>query len=155
MLLKDKIAVVTGSSRGVGRAVALDYGKNGAKVVVNYTSSAQAADEVVEHIKSMGADAIAVKADVAQKADAQKIDEQETLDTQPRRPADKARPASPRDKEPVESKASSKRSSKSKSSSKNELSSPTREAPKASQDQADHRRGVPANPLGEQPTGRP
>ena len=73
MLLKDKIAVVTGSSRGVGRAVALAYGQNGAKVVVNYTSSAQAADEVVDQIKSMGSDAIAVKADVAQKADAQKL----------------------------------------------------------------------------------
>jgi len=73
MLLKDKIAVVTGSSRGVGRAVALDYAKNGAKVVVNYSSSAQAAEDVVAQIKSMGSDAIAVKADVAQKAEAQQL----------------------------------------------------------------------------------
>jgi 3-oxoacyl-[acyl-carrier protein] reductase len=73
MLLKDKIAVVTGSSRGVGRAVALDYAKNGAKVVVNYTSNAQAADEVVGLIKAAGSDAIAVKADVAQKSEAQKL----------------------------------------------------------------------------------
>jgi len=73
MLLKDKTAVVTGSSRGVGRAVALDFAKNGAKVVVNYTASAQAADNVVAQIKSMGSDAIAVKADVAQKSDAQQL----------------------------------------------------------------------------------
>ena len=73
MLLKDKTAVVTGSSRGVGRAVALDFAKNGAKVVVNYTASAQAADDVVAQIKSMGSDAIAVKADVAQKSDAQQL----------------------------------------------------------------------------------
>ncbi len=73
MLLKDKIAVVTGSSRGVGRAVALDYAKNGAKVVVNYSASAQAAEDVVAQIKSMGSDAIAVKADIAQKAEAQQL----------------------------------------------------------------------------------
>ena len=51
MRLKDKIALVTGSSRGVGRAVALGYGKEGAKVVVNYTSSEKAAEEVVAEIK--------------------------------------------------------------------------------------------------------
>jgi len=69
MRLKDKIAIVTGSSRGVGRAVALGYGKEGAKVVVNYTSNEKAADEVVGAIKDMGSDAIAVKADVASKND--------------------------------------------------------------------------------------
>lgn len=73
MRLKDKVALVTGSSRGVGRAVALAYGKEGAKVVVNYTSSDKAANEVVEAIQSMGSQAIAVKADVAQKADAEHL----------------------------------------------------------------------------------
>jgi 3-oxoacyl-[acyl-carrier protein] reductase len=73
MRLKDKVALVTGSSRGVGRAVALAYGKEGAKVVVNYTSSERAAMEVVEAIESMGSKAIAVKADVARKADAEQL----------------------------------------------------------------------------------
>jgi 3-oxoacyl-[acyl-carrier protein] reductase len=73
MRLKDKVAVVTGSSRGVGRSVALAYGKEGAKVVVNYTSSEQAALEAVDAIKGMGSDAIAVKADVALKSDAETL----------------------------------------------------------------------------------
>ncbi|MBL7204576.1 MAG: 3-oxoacyl-ACP reductase FabG [Desulfobacteraceae bacterium] len=71
MRLKDKIALVTGSSRGVGRAVALGFAQEGAKVVVNYTSNENAANEVVDAIQSMGSEAIAVKADVAQKKDAE------------------------------------------------------------------------------------
>jgi len=73
MKLKDKIALVTGSSRGVGRAVALGLAKQGANVVVNYTSNENAASEVVETIQSMGGKAIAVKADVAQKAEAENL----------------------------------------------------------------------------------
>lgn len=69
MRLKDKIALVTGSSRGVGRAVALGFAKEGAKVVVNYTSNETAAKEVVDEIQSLGSKAIAVKADVAQKTE--------------------------------------------------------------------------------------
>ena len=73
MRLKDKIALVTGSSRGVGRAVALGFAKEGAKVVVNYTSNEKAANEVVDTIESMGSKAIAVKADVAQKSDVENL----------------------------------------------------------------------------------
>ena len=73
MKLKDKIALVTGSSRGVGRAVALGLAKQGANVVVNYPSNENAADEVVEIIQSMGGKAIAVKADVAQKAEVENL----------------------------------------------------------------------------------
>ncbi len=73
MRLEDKIALVTGSSRGVGRAVALAYGKEGANVVVNYTSNEKAANEVVEAIQSAGRKAIAVKADVAQKSEAEHL----------------------------------------------------------------------------------
>ncbi len=73
MRLKDKVAVVTGSSRGVGRSVALAYGKEGAKVVVNYSSSSKAADEAVQAIKDMGSDAIAVKADVARREEAEAL----------------------------------------------------------------------------------
>ena len=70
MRLKDKIALVTGSSRGVGRAVALAYAKEGAKVLINYTSNEKAAAEVVSAIKEMGSQAKAVKADVAKKDEA-------------------------------------------------------------------------------------
>jgi 3-oxoacyl-[acyl-carrier protein] reductase len=73
MRLKDKIALVTGSSRGVGRAVALGFAKEGANVVVNYTSNEKAANEVVETIQSMGSKAFAVKADVAQKPEAENL----------------------------------------------------------------------------------
>jgi len=73
MRLKDKIALVTGSSRGVGRAVALAFAKEGAKVIVNYSSSEKAAMEVVEKIKEMGSDAIAVRADVAKKSDVEAL----------------------------------------------------------------------------------
>jgi len=73
MRLKDKIAVVTGSSRGVGRSIAEAYGREGANVVVNYTSSEKAANEAVEKIEAMGSRAIAVKADVAKKAEAQNL----------------------------------------------------------------------------------
>ena len=73
MRLKDKIALVTGSSRGIGRAIALSYGKEGADVVVNYTSNEKAAIEVVNTLESMGRKAIAVKADVSQKTDAENL----------------------------------------------------------------------------------
>ena len=73
MRLTDKIALVTGSSRGVGRAVALGFAKEGAKVVVNYTSNENAAKEVVESIKAAGSDAIAIKADVAKKKDSEAL----------------------------------------------------------------------------------
>ncbi|MCP4668491.1 MAG: 3-oxoacyl-ACP reductase FabG [Deltaproteobacteria bacterium] len=73
MRLKDKIALVTGSSRGVGRAVALGMAEEGAKVVVNYTSNEKAAHEVVEAVENIGSKAISVKADVALKADAETL----------------------------------------------------------------------------------
>jgi 3-oxoacyl-[acyl-carrier protein] reductase len=73
MMLKDKIAIVTGSSRGVGRAIAEAYGNSGANVVVNYSSNQKAAEEVVHKIEGMGRKAVAVKADVAQKADVDRL----------------------------------------------------------------------------------
>ena len=63
--LKGRVAVVTGASLGIGRATAIELGKAGASVVVNYRSSAEKAQEVVELIESAGSKAIAVKADVA------------------------------------------------------------------------------------------
>ena len=73
MRLKNKVAIVTGSSRGVGRAIATAFGEQGADVVVNYSSSQKAADEVVEKIKSFGSRAIAIRADVAKKAEVEAL----------------------------------------------------------------------------------
>ena len=73
MRLKDKVALVTGSSRGVGKAVALGFAKEGAQVVINYTSNEAAANEVVAAVEGMGSRAIAVRADVAQKKDAKDL----------------------------------------------------------------------------------
>jgi len=65
MQLKGKTAVVTGGSRGIGRAIALKLASCGANVVVNYTRNSKAADEVVAEIKAMGSSGMAVKADVS------------------------------------------------------------------------------------------
>ena len=63
--LFERTAVVTGASRGIGRAIALELAKRGASVVVNYAASAEKAEEVAAEIKSNGGQAIAVQADVA------------------------------------------------------------------------------------------
>ena len=73
MDLKDKVAVVTGSSRGIGRAIALKLAGLGAKMVVNYRTNAEAAREVVEAIGALGGQAIAVQADVADADDAKRL----------------------------------------------------------------------------------
>lgn len=65
-MLQGKVAVVTGASRGIGRAVAIELGKLGAKVVVNYSGGEAKALEVVDEIKGLGTDAIAVQANVAE-----------------------------------------------------------------------------------------
>ena len=64
--LKDKVAVVTGASRGIGKAAALALASQGAKVVVNYARSSEAAEAAVTEITSAGGDAIALQADVSQ-----------------------------------------------------------------------------------------
>jgi len=60
-----KVALVTGASRGIGRAIAIDLAKEGANVIVNYRSRPDAAEEVVKVIKEMGHKVVSVKADVA------------------------------------------------------------------------------------------
>lgn len=65
-LLKDQVAIVTGASRGIGRAIALQLAFESAKVVVNYASSSTAADQVVAEITAAGGEAVAIQADVSQ-----------------------------------------------------------------------------------------
>jgi len=62
--LNDKTALVTGASRGIGRAIALELAREGAKVAVNYTSNEAKAQEVVDEIAKMGGTAIIKKANV-------------------------------------------------------------------------------------------
>ena len=57
-----KVCLVTGASRGLGAAIALELGKAGQKVVVNYAGSEAKANEVVEAVKAAGGDAIAIQA---------------------------------------------------------------------------------------------
>ena len=68
MELKGKAALVTGGSRGIGRAVCLELARRGACVAVNYAGNAAAAEETVESCKAMGVDAFSVQADVADAA---------------------------------------------------------------------------------------
>ncbi|HAJ62621.1 MAG TPA: 3-ketoacyl-ACP reductase [Cyanobacteria bacterium UBA8543] len=71
--LDGKVALVTGSSRGIGRAIALKLSSDGAKVVVNYAGSADKANEVVATIEANGGQAIAVQADVSKVADIHRL----------------------------------------------------------------------------------
>ncbi|KAJ3864140.1 MAG: NAD-P-binding protein [Lentinula lateritia] len=63
--LAGKVALVTGSSRGIGAAIAVGLAEQGADVVINYCTDIKSADRAVEKIKSMGRKAIAVKADTS------------------------------------------------------------------------------------------
>jgi 3-oxoacyl-[acyl-carrier protein] reductase len=71
-----KIAIVTGASRGIGRAVAKRLAQDGFGVVVNYLSNASEAEQVVSEIQGIGGNAIAVKADVAIQADVERLFEE-------------------------------------------------------------------------------
>ncbi|MFP3950871.1 MAG: SDR family NAD(P)-dependent oxidoreductase [Candidatus Bathyarchaeia archaeon] len=65
MNLDKCAALVTGASRGIGRAIALELASNGADVVINYHKNVELASEVVDEVKALGCDAFAVKADVS------------------------------------------------------------------------------------------
>jgi 3-oxoacyl-[acyl-carrier protein] reductase len=72
-ILSGKTAVVTGGSRGIGKAIALKLAEKGANIVLNYNSSIGAVEEVIKEIESMGSLAIAVQGDVSVFSDAEKI----------------------------------------------------------------------------------
>src|ERR1700712_5409437 len=74
--LKNKVAVVTGASKGIGAAIAKHFAAEGAKVVVNYATSKEGADKVVKAITDNGGMAIAIQADVSKEADVTRLFEE-------------------------------------------------------------------------------
>jgi 3-oxoacyl-[acyl-carrier protein] reductase len=71
--LDNKVAVVTGASKGIGAGIAKHLAAEGAAVVVNYSSSKEGADKVVDEITKRGGKAVAVQADVAKKKDIERL----------------------------------------------------------------------------------
>ena len=74
--LKGKVAVITGSGRGMGVEMAISLAKEGANIVVHYNTSSKGADETIRKVKELGVDAIALKADVSKSEDVKKFFEQ-------------------------------------------------------------------------------
>src|SRR3954468_1192544 len=74
--LENKIAIVTGASKGIGASIAKHFAAAGAKVVVNYASSKAGADKVVKEITDNGGTAIAVQADVSNETDVARLFEE-------------------------------------------------------------------------------
>ncbi|MGB9668749.1 MAG: 3-oxoacyl-[acyl-carrier-protein] reductase [Anaerolineales bacterium] len=73
LLLTDKVAIVTGASRGIGKAIALELARRGAAVVINYQKNQEAAQEVLEKIESENGKAILYQANIAKFGEAQDL----------------------------------------------------------------------------------
>jgi NAD(P)-dependent dehydrogenase (short-subunit alcohol dehydrogenase family) len=73
MRLAGKIALVTGAQQGIGKAIALAYGREGASVVINYLDNQAAAEEIASQIRALGQRAVPIAGDVAQAADVRRM----------------------------------------------------------------------------------
>jgi len=73
MLLKNKVAIVTGGNSGIGKAIVLELARQGANVAVDYISHPEAADAVERQVAQLGDEAIGVEADVSKVADLERL----------------------------------------------------------------------------------
>jgi NAD(P)-dependent dehydrogenase (short-subunit alcohol dehydrogenase family) len=73
MRLAGKVALVTGAQQGIGKAIALAYGREGASVVINYLDNQAAAEEIASQIRTLGQRAVPIAGDVAQAADVRRM----------------------------------------------------------------------------------
>ena len=73
MSLKDKVALVTGGSRGIGRAIALELGRRGAHVAVNYAGNEKKAEEVVKELNDIGVQSFKIKANVSEEQEVKEM----------------------------------------------------------------------------------
>ena len=80
MKLDGKVALITGSSRGIGSGIALKFAQEGADVVVNYRKNNEMADTLADKIRSLGSNALTIKADVSKSMDVNGM-VQKVLDT--------------------------------------------------------------------------
>lgn len=76
MKFKNKIVLITGSSRGISKATAIAFAREGAHVIVNYLKDKIAADTIVAEVKNLGAEAVAIQADIANESDVKKMVEE-------------------------------------------------------------------------------
>ncbi len=76
MKLKNKVAIITGSSRGIGKAIALLFAEQGAKIVINDNKSKEQAEKTLEEVKKIGSEAIMIKCDVSKEEEVKKMVEE-------------------------------------------------------------------------------
>ena len=72
-MFNGKVVLITGASRGIGKATAIKFGQLGANVIVNYVNNDKSANQVVETIRNFGVEAISVRADISNKEDIKKL----------------------------------------------------------------------------------
>ena len=80
MLLENQIVLVTGGSRGIGKAAALACAREGAHIIINYAGNVKAAEETVKEISDLGQKCLAVQADISKLADVERLIEEATAE---------------------------------------------------------------------------